>query len=199
MFLSCSLRCFLSCTANGLAPRTLPRSIGSLNVFTNVAWLPRRPGWAKSMRDHKSWSAFCTGVPVSRIRQEDSSWRRLLPKRVEMFFILCASSQMTMSQGRTDPLLGSSPPSGSSGSRGSSSPLASSSPSSSSIFRRLLGLGPPLPWPLPPLLWTGDGASSTITRKRSSTFPISAYEVRSRPPCGLLTRRSACARCAADP
>lgn len=34
---NCSARWFFKFTAKGLAPRTEPRSMGSLNVFTKVA------------------------------------------------------------------------------------------------------------------------------------------------------------------
>mmetsp|Transcript_51269 Transcript_51269/g.141911 ORF Transcript_51269/g.141911 Transcript_51269/m.141911 type:complete len:244 (+) Transcript_51269:401-1132(+) len=168
---SCAARCFFSSTAQTLAPRTLPRSMGSLKVLTKVAWLPSSPGCAKSISAQRSCSAFCTGVPVSRILQLDCSMRRLLPSSVEMFFILCASSQTTMSQGFVEPVLGS-PHSGISGSGVSSSLTRPSSTSSSSKRRRLTGLRPKLPLPLPlprPLpLGAGEGASSTEMSKRSS-------------------------------
>mmetsp|Transcript_7547 Transcript_7547/g.22235 ORF Transcript_7547/g.22235 Transcript_7547/m.22235 type:complete len:200 (-) Transcript_7547:788-1387(-) len=130
-----SARCFLSSTAQTLAPRTLPRSIGSLKVLTKVAWLPRRPGCAKSMSAQRSWSAFWTGVPVSSSRQSAWSRRRLFPSSVEMFFIRWASSQITRSHGLHWPLGGSC--AGSSTSCGSSAlSSASPNPSSSSCFRR---------------------------------------------------------------
>mmetsp|Transcript_107100 Transcript_107100/g.330903 ORF Transcript_107100/g.330903 Transcript_107100/m.330903 type:complete len:410 (-) Transcript_107100:1457-2686(-) len=143
---SWAARCFFSSTAQTLAPRTLPRSMGSLKVLTKVAWLPSSPGCAKSMIAQRSWSAFCTGVPVRRIRQLDWSFRRLLPSSVEMFFILWASSQTTMSQGRVEPVLGR-PQEGTSGSTCSPSLSGSSSTSSSSKRRRLLPFAPEAPFP----------------------------------------------------
>mmetsp|Transcript_24646 Transcript_24646/g.69301 ORF Transcript_24646/g.69301 Transcript_24646/m.69301 type:complete len:444 (-) Transcript_24646:679-2010(-) len=98
MVRSCSARCFFSWTANGVAPRTLPRSIGSQNFFTKVAWLPSSPGCAKSISDHRSWSAFCTGVPVRRTRHLEWTLRSDFPRSVEMVLITWASSQMTTSQ-----------------------------------------------------------------------------------------------------
>mmetsp|Transcript_46252 Transcript_46252/g.130222 ORF Transcript_46252/g.130222 Transcript_46252/m.130222 type:complete len:465 (-) Transcript_46252:571-1965(-) len=128
---SCSDKCFLSSTAQTFAPRTLPRSIGSLKVLTNVAWLPNKPGWAKSINAHKSCNAFWTGVPVSKIRHFERSCRNVLPNSVEMFFILWASSQMTMSHGSASPDRASSP-AGSSTFCGDSPSSSLSSGSSSS-------------------------------------------------------------------
>mmetsp|Transcript_7018 Transcript_7018/g.19864 ORF Transcript_7018/g.19864 Transcript_7018/m.19864 type:complete len:446 (-) Transcript_7018:1324-2661(-) len=171
--LSCAAKWFFSSTAQTLAPRTLPRSMGSLKVLTKVAWLPSSPGCAKSSKAHKSWSAFCTGVPVSKIRLLDVSLLRLFPSNVEMFFILWASSQITRSQGRVAPALGR-PQAGTSGSTGSSSLIGHSSTSSSSRRLRLPALGPPvlpLPRPLPLRVGFGEGASSTEMSKRSSVYP----------------------------
>lgn len=43
----------------------------------------------------RSCKAFCTGVPVKRMRQLDFSPRRLLAKREDMFFILAAGNADT--------------------------------------------------------------------------------------------------------
>ncbi len=43
----------------------------------------------------QSCKAFCTGVPVKRMRQLDFSPRRLLAKREDMFFILAAGNTDT--------------------------------------------------------------------------------------------------------
>mmetsp|Transcript_3473 Transcript_3473/g.10242 ORF Transcript_3473/g.10242 Transcript_3473/m.10242 type:complete len:214 (+) Transcript_3473:2128-2769(+) len=101
---SCSQRCFLSPTAKALAPRTLPWSMGSLKCFVKVSWLPRRPGWAKSIRAQRSCRAFCTGVPVSKMRHFALTFLKRLPTSVDMFLNVWASSQMTMSQGFCSPL-----------------------------------------------------------------------------------------------
>ena len=53
-----------------------------------MAWLPNKPGCAKSMSAHKSCSAFCTGVPVKRMRHEEFKPRKLFASSEDMFFIL---------------------------------------------------------------------------------------------------------------
>mmetsp|Transcript_3813 Transcript_3813/g.10141 ORF Transcript_3813/g.10141 Transcript_3813/m.10141 type:complete len:476 (-) Transcript_3813:309-1736(-) len=164
---SWAAKCFFNSTAQTLAPRTLPRSMGSLKVLTKVAWLPSSPGCEKSSRAQRSWSAFCTGVPVRRILLFDWSLRKDLPSSVEMFFIRCASSQMTRSQALELPLPGR-PQLGISGSTGSSSLTGPSSMSSSSRRRRLPPLPAPAPLPRPFPFLRGEGASSTEMSKRSS-------------------------------
>mmetsp|Transcript_6333 Transcript_6333/g.16174 ORF Transcript_6333/g.16174 Transcript_6333/m.16174 type:complete len:216 (-) Transcript_6333:550-1197(-) len=126
---SCCARWLFIAAAKGLAPRTLPRSMGSLNCLTNVLWFPRSPGCAKSISAHMSCSAFWTGVPVSSRRHRDRSLRRLLLTSVEMFFMRCASSQTTTSQTRLSPGF-ESPKGGSSASGHSSSPSSPPSPAS---------------------------------------------------------------------
>mmetsp|Transcript_19036 Transcript_19036/g.48844 ORF Transcript_19036/g.48844 Transcript_19036/m.48844 type:complete len:252 (-) Transcript_19036:1375-2130(-) len=194
---SCSERCFLSSTAQTLAPRTLPRSIGSLKVLTNVAWLPSNPGCAKSISAQRSCSAFWTGVPVSSRRQSACRRRRLFPSSVEMFFILCASSQTTMSHGLVVPELGRT--AGNSTSCCSSALSSSPRPSSSSFLRRFAARISQADRAFLPRRCSGDGASSTPTWSRSSTLPMSAYDVRRSPPWGRMTLRSALARCAVVP
>mmetsp|Transcript_57639 Transcript_57639/g.153529 ORF Transcript_57639/g.153529 Transcript_57639/m.153529 type:complete len:219 (-) Transcript_57639:1112-1768(-) len=161
---SCSARCFLSSTANAVAPLTLPRSMGSLKCFTKVAWFPKIPGCAKSMRAQRSPRAFCTGVPLRSKRHLERTCLRFFPSNVEMFFILCASSHTTMSHGIT-PQPGR-PCSGISGSKFSST-LSAASASASSSSPSSLRLFAPLPRPRR----TGDGASSTVTSKSPSKFP----------------------------
>mmetsp|Transcript_24647 Transcript_24647/g.69307 ORF Transcript_24647/g.69307 Transcript_24647/m.69307 type:complete len:371 (-) Transcript_24647:679-1791(-) len=95
---SCSQRCCFRATAEELASRRLPFSMGSLKRFTNVAWLPRRQGCAKSMSAQMSFSPFCTGVPVRRTRHLEWTLRSDFPRSVEMVLITWASSQMTTSQ-----------------------------------------------------------------------------------------------------
>mmetsp|Transcript_93725 Transcript_93725/g.303489 ORF Transcript_93725/g.303489 Transcript_93725/m.303489 type:complete len:283 (+) Transcript_93725:2355-3203(+) len=142
---SCSERCCLRPTAYSLAFRKLPWLMGSLKRFVKVAWLPRSPGCAKSIRDHKSCKAFCTGVPVSNNRHRARICRTLFPNAVVMFLILCASSHMTTSQAPGPEPLPLLPPTCSSTPSSSTSSASGGSSTSSSSSRSMATASPPPP------------------------------------------------------
>mmetsp|Transcript_70963 Transcript_70963/g.230363 ORF Transcript_70963/g.230363 Transcript_70963/m.230363 type:complete len:252 (+) Transcript_70963:298-1053(+) len=173
--------------AKALAPRTLPLSMGSLKFLMKVAWFPSSPGSAKSMRAQRSCSAFCTGVPVRQMRHRERNRRKLFANSEEMFFMRCASSQMTRSQAFVSPLLDSPVAGNSPSSHSSSSPTSPPPLSASSFFAFFAGrpTGLPLAFAFPaglPVFALRFCVAFTTTSNNESVLLTIEYDVSRMPP-----------------